>query len=137
MSRNQVSLLSGRSYQFSRMLGQEELDAIAGCHHEEIGRGQEEHLGMLKSLEDRHVTVSLLVLLFLALSSCSRASRSSGVSQCASLGQSGRCEENQNSENHRRNAPGDVHPLPALHPPKCRIVNRHVVKVSVVPILSK
>ena len=69
---------------------QEELDAVAGRHHEEIGRGQQQHLGMLERLEDGHVAVPCLWRFFSRLSSCSRASRSSGSSQRASLGQSGR-----------------------------------------------
>ena len=32
-------------------------------------------------------------------------------------------QEDQDPQNHRRNAPGNVHPLPALHPPKCRVMD--------------
>ena len=35
--------------------------------------------------------------------------------------------ENQDSQNHSRNAPGNVHPLPALHSPKRRVMDHDVV----------
>ncbi len=74
---------------------------------------------------------------FSCFSSCSSASRSSGVEPVRISGPVGQTQEDQDPQDHRRNAPGDVHPLPALHPQKCWVVNRTLSTVSVVPIRSK
>ena len=110
--------------------GQEELDTVAGRHHEEIGRGQEEHLGMLKGLEDRHVTVSLLVLLFLAHQFLFQGIPFIGRQPVRFSGPIGQMQEDQDPQDHRWNSPGNVHPLPALHSQKRRVMDRYVAQRS-------
>ena len=67
MITSQVSLLRFSSYHCFEDARQEELDAVVARHDEEIGRGQQQHLGMAQRLAARVMCRPALVQRLLPL----------------------------------------------------------------------
>ena len=74
------------------------------------------------------MAASLLVLLFLVSQFLFQGISFIGRQPVCFSGPIRQMQKNQDSQDHCRNAPGDVHPLPALHSQECRVMDRHVAK---------